>query len=199
MKTRKFVIAASVALAVAGFTRQPAALAGAAHAVHCRIAGTTFTTAMDLDGDGSDQTSVATYQGRANMSPYRGQGVSEAKPTPGTGCSLNPSSQSSCTLGSVTNACQYDYVAGFSANRDDATGDIETFKRASGSLCIDFTSGPPFKVAGTVTDNITGGTGPFAGATGSITTQVWGEILGMDPEGRGFGWYKGIGEGTISK
>lgn len=199
MKTRKFVIAASLALAVAGFTGRSAVLADGGHKVHCQTSGTSFSIVMDLDGDGQAQASVATYQGKGNMNPFHGQGVSEAKPTPGTGCSLNPSSQSSCTLGSVTNACQYDYVAGFSANRDDATGDIETFKRASGSLCIDFTSGPPFKVAGTVTDNITGGTGPFAGATGSIATQVWGEILGMDPEGRGFGWYKGIGEGTISK
>ena len=198
MKTRKFVIAASMALAVAGLAGRSVALA-ASQKVHCQESGTSYSIIMDLDGDGQSQASVATYQGKSNMNPFHGQGVSEAKPTPGTGCSINPSGQAACTLGSVTNACQFDYVGGVSANIDDATGDIENFKRVSGSICIDFTSGLPFHMGGTVTDEVAGGTKHFAGVTGSITTTVWGQITGMDPEGRGFGWYKGIGDGSISK
>jgi hypothetical protein len=44
---------------------------------------------------------------------------------------------------------------------------------------------------------MTGGTGRFAGKTGSITTHVWGEMLTTDALGNGFSWYHA--EGTASK
>jgi hypothetical protein len=197
MKVKKIKVFSSMALAVGGlvfFAAQSVAFAGGAH---FSSSGTSYTVLMDIDGDGPAQSSVATYAGKGSGGQYNGQGVSEFKAHPGTGCKIAPTTQAGCTLDGVSDACEYDSEGGVSANTYQGTKDVETFKRISGSICIDFDSGPPYNNDGTVVDVITGGTGRFAGKTGSVTTHVWGQILTMDTAGNGFSWYRA--EGNASK
>jgi hypothetical protein len=193
MKSKNIKIFSSVALAVGGFVllaaQSPAFAAGA----HYSTSGTSYTVPMDVDGDGPAQSSVATYSGKGTFGQFSGQGVSEFAPHPGTGCKIAPTTQAACTLNGVSDACQYDSEGGVSANTYQGTGDVQTFKRASGSICIDFSNGEPYSTDGTVVDMITGGTGRFAGKTGSITTHVWGQMLSMDSAGNGFSWYRAVG------
>jgi len=192
MKVRKIKVLLSTALAVGGFAffaAQSVAFAGG----HYSSSGTSFTVPMDVDGDGPAQSSVATYSGKGSGGQFVGQGVSEFKAHPGTGCKIAPTTQAACVLNGVSDACEYDSEGGVSANTYKGTGDVQTFKRSSGSICIDFDSGPPYNTDGTVVDVITGGTGRFAGSTGSITTHVWGQMLTLDSAGNGFSWYHAVG------
>jgi hypothetical protein len=109
----------------------------------------------------------------------------------------SPTTQAACVLNGVSNACEYDSEGGVSANTYQGTKDVQTFKRLSGSICIDFSNGEPYSTDGTVVDVMTGGTGRFAKKTGPITTHVWGQMLSMDSAGNGFSWYRA--EGTSSK
>jgi hypothetical protein len=152
---------------------------------------------MDVDGDGPAQSSVSTYSGKGSGGQFVGQGVSEFAPHPGTGCKIAPTTQAACILDGVSDACEYDSEGGVSANTYNGTGEVQTFKRSSGSICIDFDSGAPYNTDGTVVDVITGGTGRFAVQAGTITTHVRGQILSMDSAGNGFSWYGA--EGTVSK
>ena len=132
------------------------------------------------------------------------QGVSETDAVAGTGCLLSPTQQS-CTLGSVTNACEYQYVGGSGATRFSSTGDILTSTLTSGTLCIDYSNGTgttiqlPFNVTGSDTSNLTGGSGKFAGATGTSTSQFNGQVLSADFQGHAFSWSQGSYEGTVVK
>jgi len=194
MKVRKIKILSSMALAVGGFAffaGQSVAFAGGGHYLS---SGTSYTVPMDIDGDGPAQSSVSTYSGKGGGGQFSGQGVSEFTPHPGTGCKIALTTQAACVLNGISDACEYDSEGGVSANVYQGTKDVQTFKRVSGSVCIDFDSGPPFKTEGTVVDAITGGTGRFAGSTGSITTHVLGEMLTLDSAGNGFSWYRAEGK-----
>jgi hypothetical protein len=197
MRSSKIRIFSSVAVAVGGFVLLAAQSAAFADGSHYSSSGTSYTVPMDVDGDGPAQSSIATYSGKGSGGQYSGQGVSEFAPHPGTGCKIAPTTQAACVLNGVSNACEYDSEGGVSANTYQGTKDVQTFKRLSGSICIDFSNGEPYSTDGTVVDVMTGGTGRFAKKTGSITTHVWGQMLSMDSAGNGFSWYRA--EGTSSK
>jgi hypothetical protein len=200
MKLKKIGIFSLMALTVGGFVvsvAQSAAFADGDHSGHFSTSGTSYTVPMDVDGDGPAQSSISTYTGKGSGGQFIGQGVSEFKAHPGTGCKVAPTTQAGCVLNGVSNACEYDSEGGVSANTYQGTKDVQTFKRLSGSICIDFGGGAPYNTDGTVVDAITGGTGRFAHSSGSITTHVWGQILSMDSAGNGFSWYRA--EGTMSK
>ncbi|MGB2887874.1 MAG: hypothetical protein WBC04_09270 [Candidatus Acidiferrales bacterium] len=70
------------------------------------------------------------------------------------------------------------------------TGSQLFFTATSGKQCIDFSASPapPFPFNLSKTDSITGGTGEFTGATGTLTTEGSGAILAIDPSHHVFGW-----------
>jgi hypothetical protein len=70
------------------------------------------------------------------------------------------------------------------------TGDQLFFTATSGKQCVDSSASPrpPFPFSLSKTDSITGGTGEFAGATGTLTTEGTGAILSIDPSHHVFGW-----------
>ena len=82
---------------------------------------------------------------------------------------------------------------GHSVGRHDSTGDL-TFTEVTETLCFDpatliqFFSG---------TETITGGTGRFAGATGSDTFSGTAKTLFEDAAGNFFGEFSGTLEGTL--
>ncbi|MEK6322513.1 MAG: hypothetical protein AABN33_12615 [Acidobacteriota bacterium] len=82
---------------------------------------------------------------------------------------------------------------GHGVRRVNSTGDL-IFTEISETICFDpatlirFFSG---------TENITGGTGRFAGATGSITFSGTAKTLFEDAAGNFFGEFSGTLEGTI--
>ena len=158
----------------------------------------------------ADLSSLGTFAGKQSggieAGELTGQSVNETEPVPGTGCLIAPAAIQSCTIGSVTNACEYQSVGGTVAARFSSTGDIETAKRISGTVCVDFSSGTgtlppklPFNFIVSSSFAITGGSGRFAGATGTITENDTGQLLSTDLQGHDFGWAQGSFTGTINK
>jgi hypothetical protein len=183
------------------------------------FSGSTASIPLDIDVDSctttggvtvcTDLSGLATNGGKQSggieAGDFTGQGVTEIDAVAGTGCLLSPTAIQSCTLGSVTNACEYQYVGGSSATRFSSTGDISTQTLTSGTLCIDFSNGTgttiqlPFDFAGSETYNLTGGSGKFAGATGTSTSQFTGQVLSADFQGHAFSWSQGSYQGTAIK
>jgi len=153
----------------------------------------------------ADLSSLGTFAGKQSggieAGELTGQSVNETEPVPGTGCLIAPAAIQSCTIGSVTNACKYQQVAGGTrATRFSSTGDIETSKLISATLCVDYSSGKlPFNFIFSSSLAITGGSGGFTGATGTYTETGTGQLLSIDPQGHNFGWLQGSYTGTIEK
>jgi hypothetical protein len=63
-----------------------------------------------------------------------------------------------------------------------ATGDVLLQNLVSGTECVD-NSGPPFPFEGTLTVTNVGGTGKFAGATGTVTLKFAGQYLSCGNNG----------------
>jgi hypothetical protein len=156
---------------------------------------------MDIDDDAcgtsfictelsSFNSFAGTQTGGIEPGPFTGQSVNEADPVPGTGCLFDPAHVQGCTLGTVTNACKFQFVGGAGASRNSSTGDIETTKLVSGGFCVDVSHGLPFNFAGSDTAAITGGSGMFAGASGTIHEKFSGQTLTNDFNGHGFAWFK---------
>jgi hypothetical protein len=175
------------------------------------FSGTFVTTALDLDGDSCTGTpSVCTdlsyldsiagkTSGGIGGGQFTGQSVVELQPVPGTGCAFALTTIKSCTLGSVTNACEFQSVGvGSKADRYSSTGDILTGSIPVGgeTLCFDSSTG---NHAGSASGSITGGSGKFAGATGTFTESFNGKTLSSDPQGHGFGWFQAELTGTVTR
>jgi len=179
--------------------------------------GSTTNIPLDIDLDSctttgagtvcTDMSGLATSGGKQSggieAGDFTSQGVAEAVAVAGTGCLLSPT-QKSCTLGSVTNACEYQIVGGSLAVRFSSTGDISAQTLTSGTECIDYSNGTgttiqlPFDFAGSETWNLTGGSGKFTGATGTYTAQFTGQTLSADFQGHAFGWFQSSYQGTAT-
>jgi hypothetical protein len=166
----------------------------------------TTTGGVTVCTDLSGITSGAGMQsGGIEAGDFTFQIVGETDAVAGTGCLLAPTAIQSCTLGSVTNACEYQYMGGSKATRFSSTGDILASTLTSGTSCIDFSNGTgttiqlPFDVTGSQTFNLTGGSGKFASATGTSTSNFTGQILSADFQGHAFAWVQGSDEGTVVK
>jgi hypothetical protein len=173
------------------------------------FSGTFVTTAFDLDGDScagtppvcTDLSFLDTIAGKTSGGigggQFTGQSVVELQPVPGTGCAFALNTIQSCTLGAVTNACEFRSVGvGSKADRYSSTGDILTGIVPPGgeTLCFDSSTG---NHAGSATGSITGGSGKFAGVTGTFTESFNGKTLGSDPQGHSFGLFQAELTGTV--
>jgi hypothetical protein len=176
---------------------------------HGTLSGSGASVTMDIDNDAcgtsfictelsSFSSFAGTQTGGIEAGAFTGQNVSEADPVPGTGCLFDPTHVQGCTLGTVTNACKFQFVGGAAAVRFSSTGDIVATKLVSGTECVDVSHGLPFNVAGSVTSDITGGSGPFAAASGTVRDRFKGQILTNDFNGHNFAWVKDSFTGTIT-
>jgi hypothetical protein len=176
---------------------------------HGTLSGSGASVTMDIDNDAcgtsfictessSFNSFTGTQTGGIEVGAFTGQSVGETDPVPGTGCLFDPTHVQGCTLGTVTNACKFQFVGGAAAVRYSSTGDIVTSKLVSGTECLDVSHGLPFNFAGSSTDAITGGSGKFAGASGTIHERFSGQVLTNDFNGHGFAWFKDSFTGTIT-
>jgi hypothetical protein len=174
------------------------------------FSGTFVTTAFDLDGDScmgtppvcTDLSFLDTIAGKTaggiGGGQFTGQSLVELVGVPGTGCAFAPTAIKSCTLGTVANACEFQSVGvGSKADRYSSTGDILTGIIPSGgeTLCFDSATG---NHAGSASGSITGGSGKFAGVTGTFTESFNGKTLSSDPQGHSFGWFQAQLTGTVT-
>jgi hypothetical protein len=175
------------------------------------FSGTFVTTALDLDGDSctgtppvcTDLSFLDTIAGKTSGGigggQFTGQSVVELEGVSGTGCLIASNTIKSCTLGAAANACEFQSVGvGSKADRYSSTGDILTGIVPPGgeTLCVDFSTG---NHAGSASGSITGGSGKFAGVTGTFTESFNGKTLSSDSQGHAFGWFQAELTGTVAK
>ena len=175
--------------------------------------GTTANVPIDLDGtncgpvngvltcpaDSALGTGGGSMRGFPGSGPNTFQVVIEDVPVAGTGCSIAPSTQQACTIGSASDGCLYSYVPGNSGvTRTTATGDLLIYSYTSGTVCVNFDTPLPWSLQGQAAAVITGGTGGVANATGSFTGPFQGQILQSDLAGHGLGWFTASFKGTIT-
>jgi hypothetical protein len=132
--------------------------------------------------------------------PFTGQSVTEDSAVPGTGCSINKA-QKSCTLGAVTDACEYTWEGGSFTNQKSATGDLVFGSLTpGGTVCVDFNSAGggalPYNFSAIRNWMIAGGTGNLKGTTGTFTQTVSGQVLSIDQQGHHFAWFTSTSQGT---
>ena len=139
----------------------------------------------NFDFDHPDLSTPAGYingEGISNAGKFTNQAVTEFAPD-----------GHSCTVpgGGASTGTEFTLVGDAAVFRFTATGDLLFLKETSGTECADFSTfpTPPFPVIATTTGIVTGGTGKYSGATGTVTFDVKGAFLSLDATGqRGFGW-----------
>jgi len=80
-------------------------------------------------------------------------------------------------------------------------GDLLFFKTTVATACQDFSTfpNPPFPFIDVEKGNVIGGTGAFAGATGTFEVDVKGATLSLDATGaRILGWFEDEGETILT-
>jgi hypothetical protein len=176
-------------------------LSGSAVQVPIDLDGTNCTTANGIvtcPADSDLFTGGGKITGGPEPGQFSSQSVTETIPISGTGCSVAPGSIKGCAIGSVTDGCLYKNIGGNVVNRQMTTGDLLFAKLASGKLCINFDTALPWSFTGNNNFSFIGGTGKFAGATGSGTVSFKGQILQNDPQEHGMTWDTGSVTGTIT-
>jgi hypothetical protein len=203
-------VAAAIVLLELAFTPFPAqaktynytvTTSGSGTQVPVDLDGTNCTTSGGITTCPADSV-LSIGGGNENGGPEPGrftfQGVSEAGPVSGTGCSFAPSSIQGCTIGSISDGCAYTYLGGNTVDRNSPSGDLTFSTLASGSICINFDTPLPWSYVGQQTWIIAGGTGAQKGATGTLTSNFSGAILENDPQGHGLSWFTSINNVTIT-
>ena len=180
MNVRHLTISIGIVLVLVGaFSRADAAqipLKGT-------FSGTFVNTQIDTNNDGR-KASLGTRGMKGTFGPATGQAMLEyASPSPGT-C-LNGHAGVILTLVPGT---------GHDVARLTSTGDLIIGEYTAGALCVDTSTGIQFF---TLTEQVTGGTGRFAEATGSITITGTSMRLFADAAGNFFGASSGTYEGTL--
>jgi hypothetical protein len=177
------------------------ALSGSSAQVPIDLDGTNCTTVngrVTCPADSILFTGGGTITGGPEPGQFTNQSVRETIPVSGTGCSVAPSSIKGCSIGSVTDGCLYQNIGGNVVNRQVTTGDLLLAKVTSGKLCINFDTALPWSFTGNNRFSFIGGTGRFAGATGSGTVSFKGQILQNDQQGHGMSWDTGSVTGRIT-
>jgi len=137
-------------------------------------------TQIDTNGDGVKATSF-TYAANTNLGRVTGQAVFETSSLP---------APVTCPEGNLEYTVALDLPIERFPN-----GDLLFYETPALTLCFDPNTGT-FSISYTTT--IIGGTGKFAGATGSIEGNSPGGYLFYDPvSGQGFGYFTGEFTGTI--
>ena len=147
-------------------------------------AGTYLDTRIDLNNDGSPAT-WATWVEKSSLGQASVQAIIEQVPV--------SSPTGACPAGQLETAL----VGGSIVNTFLQTQDQLFIQPTSRVACIDPVKGT---ISGHTTATITGGTGKFAGATGSVTYSFTASSLAavFDPESnQGFGPFTGTIEGTL--
>ena len=207
------ILLSTVLLLLLGFHRADAA---ATNSFTANFSGTIVSVALGIDNDSctssspftcTDLSGYSNYSGnieaggRMSGPPLTGQSVTEDSAAPGTGCSISPKTQKSCTLGAVTDACEYTWEGGSFTNQKSATGDLVFGSLTpGGTVCVDFNSAGgfalPYNFSATRNWVIAGGTGNLNGITGTFTQTVSGQVLSIDQQGHHFAWFTSTSRGT---
>jgi hypothetical protein len=147
------------------------------------VSGSFVNTQSDTNGDGQ-KGAVNTGGTKGTLGPGTFQSVGEfVFSGPGTCPNGNPGFILTLLPGT-----------GHGVGRQDSTGDLIFTEVASQTLCFDPTTTIQFYSG---VENITGGTGRFAEATGSDTFSGTARTLFEDAAGNFFGEFSGTLEGTI--
>jgi hypothetical protein len=153
------------------------------------IRGTATGTAVSasFDFENADESSPAFYvhgEGKSNGGSFSYQALVEVAPD-GNPCTV--------TGGTPNGGLEFSLVspdARLAVFRYTATGDLLFAKTTSTTLCADLSvSTPPYSFQ--TASDVAGGTGKFAGATGSVTSTGNGAFLSFDASGkRQFVWFQ---------
>jgi hypothetical protein len=167
---------------------------------HANSSGSSAGINFDPDRDNpAHVSSLGNGAGDSNLGKFTAQSVTEFDPVPfSSGPHCSPISVfQGCTIDGITNGCEFQAVGGATVQRFDSTGDLMFIKNTGGTVCLNLTDGFPKDVSGTLTGIITGGTGRFAGVTGSPTATVKGQqLLGDGPHA--FSWAEQTTDGTLT-
>jgi len=216
MRNYRFFLSSALVLGLAVMVT-----AGGAEAktfkIKTTVSGSGASVPLDLTGDSctvvgnvevcTATSSLTTYAGKGSGGPpgttgaFTGQGISQTVPVAGVGCSFAPDTIKACTIGSNQAGCQYTYVSvdgvgGTFANRLTSSGDLAFGYLTGGSYCYDGTNGT---FEGTQQFETTGGTGKFAGYTGTSTATFNGAVLLFDAANNDFTWFQQNSTGTLTK
>jgi hypothetical protein len=139
----------------------------------------------------AEGTGIGTLTGKSNKGKFSGVfigGTVLTSPVP-TPCTLpdGGAGTSNTVLGSVV-------IFRFDSKGDQLFG----VSPSGGGTECDGTAGPPTSYDGTLRFSITGGTGRFAGASGTLTEHYYGQYLVFLTEGGIFGWVADQFSGTIT-
>jgi hypothetical protein len=160
----------------------PGSAAGKEIRFKSEYSGSTVTR-QDSNNDGI-RSALGILTCKSNLGRCTGQAVGEALPT-GSGTCPNGNGGLTYTLlpGS-----------GHGFTRFDKTGDMIFSEIVAETACYDLTTGILYKSG---TSRVTGGTGRFAGATGTGTFEGTQWLLYIDGDGNAFAAQSGTGTGTI--
>ncbi len=162
-----------------------APIEAASREIHLRLeySGSAMSGQGDTNKDGI-KTGLGTVACKSNLGRCTSQGVGEAV-FGGSATCPNGNQGINLTLLPGT---------GHAFTRFENTGDLLFSELISETVCYDPSTRMHFKSG---TDNITGGTGRFAGATGQLQFQGTQWLLYVDADGNGFAAQKGTVTGTI--
>jgi hypothetical protein len=175
-------LAAGVALAAVLWMVDSTDAAGRTIQLELRYSGSTVTR-QDSNGDGI-RSALGILTCTSNLGRCTAQGVGEASSAgPGTCPNGHPGLRYTVLPGT-----------GHGFTHFERTGDMLFTKVVSETACYDTTTGVLYKSG---TDEITGGTGRFAGATGESRFEGTQWLLYIDAGGNAFAAQAGTASGTI--
>jgi len=188
---RRIASLAAVALALAALgisqTAQAESFKFKAH-----DSGSFLSSAYHFTTDPGEGTATGTLSGKGNKGHYSAQFLGGAVPT--------TPFPTACTLPDGSPGLSFTFVGEITVFHFDSTDDLlfAVSPSGGGTECFG-TSGPPNAFKGTLSFNITGGTGRFAGATGTLTLEFHGQYLVfLNPSGGTFGWVADDWTGDIT-
>jgi hypothetical protein len=148
------------------------------------VSGAAISEGLSFSFD--NQPNAAQFLGSGEMQPG-GQITNEVI------AQFNPDGHTCTVPGEAPNAGTETALAGDAGVvRFKSSGDLLYTHATSGTGCVDFSSGtPPFPIFGSESGVFTGGTGKYAGATGSFTLTENGALLAVPAlSGAGFGFFE---------
>ena len=157
--------------------------------------GTFVNTQIDTNSDGGKAALYMVSQ-KSTLGAFTFQGVDEVTFAGPATCPNGHAGLEFTLLRSVNPAAPTNYV-----QRSESTGDLLFSEATSETICFDPSTDPSTGITGlqfgSLTVKITGGTGRFAGATGTIAYEGTAKEFFNDAAGNYFGELSGTFTGTI--